>query len=593
MAQVKYAGEAAVGRIADYVNKKLTFASSMPVSPNTNTLVLYTGTTTGSFVQGGIYQYDGTNWKLINSVTVELTQAEYDALPQAIKENGTIYFITDAVAPSSIVEGYYNTTDGKFYKENTYTTEITGGIGVIYISLDTNMEYRYDVDNSEFVQIAGSGSGSAIQYVNSLPVTGIQDIIYGIISYTNHSDTISADFLDNNDLFEKTTSGDDYTYTAVSGKEIEASDDGTIYLGFTSLTYDNTSGDWTLVFSNGTDVTLAAADTFYYREKNRNYYAGNATEQTVTPFASGSGGGGSQTYIPGEGIDITNNIISVSPATTSTLGGIKVDDDTIKVDANGEISGNYEGGYGIKVTGNEIATKTFVGTKAEWDNLTSTQKAKFDTVSITDDYSTLNNTPGHEILDPSGTALPQREQLKFVGATVADDSTNGITVVTPIEYTAGDKIDITNYEVSCDETVKGTFIGTQAEWDALNTTDKAKYEVVNITDDLMTGSTVVDVVQINNMNAVTSNAVAEFKNILANQKSATATVDFGNLTYLDTDLPVSDAIFGIITGFALTGGNGNVAITCCDFKNSNSKIFVRCVKTGTVSQSVYITVKYI
>ena len=66
MAYIKYAGEEAVGRIADYVNKKLAFASSMPSSPETSTIVLYVGADTSAYKQGGIYQYDGTDWNLIN-----------------------------------------------------------------------------------------------------------------------------------------------------------------------------------------------------------------------------------------------------------------------------------------------------------------------------------------------------------------------------------------------------------------------------------------------------------------------------------------------------------------------------------------------
>lgn len=53
-----------------------------------------------------------------------------------------------------IIEGYYNTTDGKFYEESTYTTEITGEAGKIYTSLDTNKAYRWG--GSAFVEISES-----------------------------------------------------------------------------------------------------------------------------------------------------------------------------------------------------------------------------------------------------------------------------------------------------------------------------------------------------------------------------------------------------------------------------------------------------
>ncbi len=66
MAVIKYAGQEAVSRIADYVNQKLTFVSSMPESPKTDAVVLYTGTTNGVYIEGGIYKYDGINWKQID-----------------------------------------------------------------------------------------------------------------------------------------------------------------------------------------------------------------------------------------------------------------------------------------------------------------------------------------------------------------------------------------------------------------------------------------------------------------------------------------------------------------------------------------------
>lgn len=50
-----------------------------------------------------------------------------------------------------VVEGYYNETDGKFYEESTYTTEIVGEEGKIYVSLDTNYEYRWS--GSAFVRV--------------------------------------------------------------------------------------------------------------------------------------------------------------------------------------------------------------------------------------------------------------------------------------------------------------------------------------------------------------------------------------------------------------------------------------------------------
>ena len=53
-----------------------------------------------------------------------------------------------------VIEGYYNTVDGKFYEEDTYTTEIPGESGKIYVDLTTNKTYRWG--GSAFAEISES-----------------------------------------------------------------------------------------------------------------------------------------------------------------------------------------------------------------------------------------------------------------------------------------------------------------------------------------------------------------------------------------------------------------------------------------------------
>ena len=555
MAIIKYTGEEALGRVAEYVNKKLTFASTMPTSPDTSTIVLYVGADTSAYSQGGIYQFDGTDWNLINLVkTIELTQAEYDALPSAAKMNGTIYFVTDGNSEGSIVSGYYNTTDGKFYEDSSYTTEMAANVNVLYIDLNTNTTYIYDINNDEYVQVGGSG-GAAIIYVTTLPVSGIQNVIYGYDSAASYSETTADGFLDSNDDFNRT--GD--TYTAATGVRIKASADGVTYKNFSYLEYDSTNTEFTLAYDDVTTDTITEGDPFYWQIITRSYLAGNAEEQSLTVLA-GTGGGGS--YIPGEGITINGNIIAVEPATTSTLGGIKPDDSTLKVDNNGVLSGNYEGGFNIKIDNNVIATKTFVGTLDEWNNLTAAQKAKFDTVSITDDNALPNAIPGHEVLDDAGTtAMPQRSNIYFEGLAVTDDSTNDITKVSEVPYTAGDGIDITNKEISVDETRPSTFVGTQAEQNALTTAEKAEYTIVNITDDPVVGpQVVVDAIVDGNMNPVTSNAVADAFNgatLLNTHEVIENNINYGKL-YIFRDTPYHRLI--VFNGSDQIKGTGYIAI---------------------------------
>lgn len=67
---------------------------------------------------------------------------------------------------------------------------------------------------------------------------------------------------------------------------------------------------------------------------------------------------------------------------------------------------------------------------------------------------------GHTIINDAGTSMTQRAGLQFEGMGVTDDSTNDRTKV---------KLPIFN--------------GTTAQWTALSSTEKAKYSVVNLTDD--------------------------------------------------------------------------------------------------------------
>ena len=53
-----------------------------------------------------------------------------------------------------VVEGYYKEADGKFYEESTYETEIAGEADKIYISKDTNIQYRWT--GSAFAALGGA-----------------------------------------------------------------------------------------------------------------------------------------------------------------------------------------------------------------------------------------------------------------------------------------------------------------------------------------------------------------------------------------------------------------------------------------------------
>ena len=71
-----------------------------------------------------------------------------------------------------VIEGYYNTGDGKFYREDTYQTEIEGQAGKIYVDLNTNAMYRWG--GSVFVEIINL-SELDIEDLSDVDVNSLQD----------------------------------------------------------------------------------------------------------------------------------------------------------------------------------------------------------------------------------------------------------------------------------------------------------------------------------------------------------------------------------------------------------------------------------
>ena len=395
MAVKNYLDKDGLSHVASYVNGKLTVVSSMPTLPTDLRTVLYIGPTTDDYAQGGIYILDTvTNeWILISTADVSLyetsftgTQAEWDALSAADQARYEIVNITDDFVESEdaagVVAGYYY--NGNFYEDSAHTTQISGLKGYIYIDLTEDKLYLYD--GSQFVINSGAGGGVVEGYYNS-----------------------------------------------TDGKFYEESTFVTEITGQSGLLYVDVSTN------------------YVYRY-----------DTTQSEFVQVSGGGSS-----------------------------------------------YTAGFGVKIANDEISTRDFVGTQAEWDAKTAAQKAEYDFIHITDDASQASYAPGHAISDGTSEKT-QREVLEFNGFDVTDDSVNGKTKIAEVPYMAGRGVAITNKEVAVDETIATTFTGTQAEWNALTATEKAKYNLVNITDDAASGAqVVVDEVTEGNMNAVSSNAVAE------------------------------------------------------------------------------------
>ena len=163
---------------------------------------------------------------------------------------------------------------------------------------------------------------------------------------------------------------------------------------------------------------------------------------------------------------------------------------------------------------NKLATKSYVDNAdsaidSRLDNIEDAMPA---TASITNKLATKNDVDNVQI-DALGDIADVEVTGVQSGQTILWDSDDSKWVAGQAGkvYTAGDGIEISTLDkISVDdEYVPLTFVGTKAQWDELTVSQKAKYTLVNITDDPATGgAVVVDRVAEGNMNPVTSNAVA-------------------------------------------------------------------------------------
>ena len=88
-------------------------------------------------LKGGVVEVEGI---ISNSPTAAHLLTEH-----GYYEDGTFYV-------EEQIDGYLNTSDGKFYEEDTFVTEIIGETGKVYLDLLTDVSYIWDDVNTEFVE---------------------------------------------------------------------------------------------------------------------------------------------------------------------------------------------------------------------------------------------------------------------------------------------------------------------------------------------------------------------------------------------------------------------------------------------------------
>ena len=250
-----------------------------------NKIVEYIGVTDSTYTNGYFYQcrFDGTNYSwvqkniqpssggtggdgvvdgyynsadhlfyeestFINPITGE-DNTLYVSLDTNLlyRYNGLIFIRVDesSSGEDDVINGYYNTVDGKFYEESTYTTEITGEVGKIYISIDTNIQYRWDNISipNKFVTIS-----SSIAVDNALSTTSENPVQNKVITIKiNDIEALMASKVDKET--GKGLSTNDFT-DEYKNKVINLAP---IYLIGSGLTLDESTGRLT---ASGIDVPI-------------------------------------------------------------------------------------------------------------------------------------------------------------------------------------------------------------------------------------------------------------------------------------------------------------------------------------------------
>lgn len=129
----------------------LTCAELLPallIAANVGNLYNMTdsGTTTSDFV-GGAGQTINVG-DTVGIITTGPSEYKFNLMPG----------LEDLSQYANVFYGYLNPTDGKFYKEVTYTTEIPGKADALFVNVIDWAQYAYDETNMAYVAVGG-GSG--------------------------------------------------------------------------------------------------------------------------------------------------------------------------------------------------------------------------------------------------------------------------------------------------------------------------------------------------------------------------------------------------------------------------------------------------
>lgn len=157
----------------------------------------------------------------------DITVADSTKIPTTQKGtvNGVAELDANGKVPSSqlpsyvddVIEGYYH--NDKFYKEAAHTTEITGEDGKIYVSVDTDLTYRWS--GTKFVEISQSlalGETSSTAYPGNKGKANATDIATLKTTTAKHTTDITKLNTDTEALRTDLTAVEESTTELKSGK---------------------------------------------------------------------------------------------------------------------------------------------------------------------------------------------------------------------------------------------------------------------------------------------------------------------------------------------------------------------------------------
>lgn len=370
MAEKKYADYNSVSRISEYVNAKLTVVSTMPSAPTDLRTVLYIGETTEDYIQGGIYLYDVPNdeWILISTADVDLddyetswtgTQDEWNALSSDEQTKYEIVNFTDDFVPGTndhVVPGYYY--NGKFYEDNEHTVEIVGIEGFIYIDLPNDELYLYDTTSSTFVLAGGSGGASSI----------VQGYYY------------NGDFYEDSTHSILIAPNPEKTYVDLEGNAIYRYDN-------VEMKYISIGGGSSLTAGFGVSIENDEIKTTDFVGTQAQWDALTDDQKAAYDFIHTTDDSSDVNYSPGH--SISDGTSEKTQREVLEFEGFTVTDDSVNGKTKvAEVP--YTAGDGVEITDKEISltdeiSRTWTGTKAQWDAIID--KSPYDgwIINITDD----------------------------------------------------------------------------------------------------------------------------------------------------------------------------------------------------------------